>query len=235
MTHVGGAYSHALPGHAAAREDLAHPFEQRLFFAGEATHVHDYSTAHGAHDSGLRAAEEAIAALTSVAGMNATKSGSSGSSQSNCRASNACRSISMAKSQRHKAIIRQSFYKSSRPQRCETTQSSLSHAALPYSTEAISWYFRFVDSGRSLSEPGTSPLGGHRTAEVDVKRTLQIGTVGVVKGAPVMRMRVVGVPALNRSSQFQRLGDLGQFRRRAKPSSAGARTAWASAGRAVDW
>ena len=80
MTHVGGAYSYALPGHAAAREDLARPFEQRLFFAGEATHVHDYSTAHGAHDSGVRAAEEAIAALTSVAGMNATKSGSSGSS-----------------------------------------------------------------------------------------------------------------------------------------------------------
>jgi len=63
MTHVGGAYSYALPGHAAAREDLASPFEQRLFFAGEATHVHDYSTAHGAYDSGLRAAEEAIAAL----------------------------------------------------------------------------------------------------------------------------------------------------------------------------
>ena len=37
--------------------------EQRLFFAGEATHVHDYSTAHGAHDSGVRAAEEAMAAL----------------------------------------------------------------------------------------------------------------------------------------------------------------------------
>ena len=64
MTYVGGAYSHALPGHAAARGDLAHPFEERLFFAGEATHVHDYSTAHGAYDSGLRAAEEAIAALT---------------------------------------------------------------------------------------------------------------------------------------------------------------------------
>ena len=80
MTHVGGAYSHALPGHAAAREDLARPFEQRLFFAGEATHVHDYSTAHGAHDSGLRAAEEAIGALMSAAGTNATKSGSSGSS-----------------------------------------------------------------------------------------------------------------------------------------------------------
>ena len=79
MTHVGGAYSHALPGHAAARGDLAHPFEERLFFAGEATHVHDYSTAHGAYDSGVRAAGEAIAALTSAAGINATKSGSSGS------------------------------------------------------------------------------------------------------------------------------------------------------------
>jgi len=45
MTHVGGAYSHALPGHAAAGKDLARPFEQRLFFAGEATHVYDYSTA----------------------------------------------------------------------------------------------------------------------------------------------------------------------------------------------
>ena len=80
MTYVGGACSHALPGHAAARVDLAHPFEQRLFFAGEATHVHDYSTAHGAYDSGVRAAEEVIAALTPVAGTNATKHGSSGSS-----------------------------------------------------------------------------------------------------------------------------------------------------------
>src|SRR5271166_1516440 len=78
MTYVGGAYSHALPGHAAAREDLARPFEERLFFAGEATHVHDYSTAHGAHDSGLRAAEEAIADLASVADMNPAKSGSIG-------------------------------------------------------------------------------------------------------------------------------------------------------------
>ena len=80
MTYVGGAYSYALPGHASARRDLAHPFEERLFFAGEATHVDDYSTAHGAHDSGVRAAAEAISALTSVAGMSATKSGSSGSS-----------------------------------------------------------------------------------------------------------------------------------------------------------
>ncbi len=65
MTFVGGAYSHALPGHAAARKDLALPFEQRLFFAGEATHPDDFSTAHGAYDSGVRAAEQAIVALTS--------------------------------------------------------------------------------------------------------------------------------------------------------------------------
>ena len=63
MTYVGGAYSHALPGHAAARRDLARPFEHRLFFAGEATHANDFSTAHGSHDSGVRAAEEVIAAL----------------------------------------------------------------------------------------------------------------------------------------------------------------------------
>jgi monoamine oxidase len=77
MTHVGGAYSCALPRHAAARQDLARPFEQRLFFAGEATHVHDYSTAHGAHDSGVRAAEEAIAALASVADVKPAKARSS--------------------------------------------------------------------------------------------------------------------------------------------------------------
>jgi monoamine oxidase len=63
MTYVGGAYSHALPGNVGARKDLALPFEQRLFFAGEAAHAHDFSTAHGAYESGLRAAEEAIAAL----------------------------------------------------------------------------------------------------------------------------------------------------------------------------
>ena len=63
MATIGGAYSYARPGQAAARQDLARPFEQRLFFAGEATHRSDFSTAHGAHDSGVRAAEEALAAL----------------------------------------------------------------------------------------------------------------------------------------------------------------------------
>ena len=60
---IGGGYSHALPGCRAARSVLARPFDGRIFFAGEATHLHDFSTAHGAHDSGVRAAEEVIAAL----------------------------------------------------------------------------------------------------------------------------------------------------------------------------
>ena len=62
-TRIGGSYSHALPGQAAARQALARPFDNRIFFAGEATNPHDFSTAHGAHDSGVRAAEEAIGAL----------------------------------------------------------------------------------------------------------------------------------------------------------------------------
>jgi monoamine oxidase len=61
--HVGGAYSYALPGRVAERAALARPFEERLFFAGEATHASDFSTAHGGYLSGVRAAEEAIAAL----------------------------------------------------------------------------------------------------------------------------------------------------------------------------
>ena len=67
-THIGGGYSYALPGRAAARRLLARPFEDRLFFAGEATNGQDFSTAHGAHDSGVRAAQEAIAALQSRSG-----------------------------------------------------------------------------------------------------------------------------------------------------------------------
>ena len=62
-TRIGGGYSYALPGRAEARHELARPYDDRLFFAGEATSVQDFSTAHGAHDSGVRAAEEALAAL----------------------------------------------------------------------------------------------------------------------------------------------------------------------------
>jgi monoamine oxidase len=57
-----GAYSHALPGHAGDRAVLAAAVDGRLFFAGEATSPNFFSTAHGARDSGERAAQEAIAA-----------------------------------------------------------------------------------------------------------------------------------------------------------------------------
>jgi monoamine oxidase len=56
-----GSYSHALPGHADARAILAAPVEGQLFFAGEATHSTFFSTAHGAWESGRRAAGEVLA------------------------------------------------------------------------------------------------------------------------------------------------------------------------------
>jgi monoamine oxidase len=58
-----GSYSHALPGHAGARAVLAAPVDGRLFFAGEATSPNFFSTAHGARDSGERAAGEVVTAL----------------------------------------------------------------------------------------------------------------------------------------------------------------------------
>ena len=57
-----GSYSHALPGHAGMRAVLASPVDGRLFFAGEATSPNFFSTAHGARDSGERAAGEVVAA-----------------------------------------------------------------------------------------------------------------------------------------------------------------------------
>jgi monoamine oxidase len=56
-----GSYSHALPGHAGDRAVLAAPVDGRLFFAGEATSPNFFSTAHGARDSGERAAGEVVA------------------------------------------------------------------------------------------------------------------------------------------------------------------------------
>ncbi|WP_213775732.1 NAD(P)/FAD-dependent oxidoreductase [Bradyrhizobium sp. dw_78] len=57
-----GSYSHALPGHAGKRAVLAAPVDGRLFFAGEATSPNFFSTAHGALESGQRAAGEVLAA-----------------------------------------------------------------------------------------------------------------------------------------------------------------------------
>lgn len=61
-----GSYSHALPGHAGDRAVLAAPVDGRLFFAGEATCPNFFSTAHGARDSGERAAKEVLQALAKV-------------------------------------------------------------------------------------------------------------------------------------------------------------------------
>jgi monoamine oxidase len=52
-----GSYSHALPGHAGARAVLARPVSDRLCFAGEACSPLNFSTAHGAWESGLAAAD----------------------------------------------------------------------------------------------------------------------------------------------------------------------------------
>jgi monoamine oxidase len=58
-----GSYSHALPGRAGERAVLAAPVDGRLFFAGEACSPHAFSTAHGAWETGERAAREVLAAL----------------------------------------------------------------------------------------------------------------------------------------------------------------------------
>jgi monoamine oxidase len=54
---IRGSYSHALPGHAGARAVLARPVNERLCFAGEACSERDFSTAHGAWQSGIHAAD----------------------------------------------------------------------------------------------------------------------------------------------------------------------------------
>lgn len=67
MDWARGSYSHALPGEAGCRAELATPLGDRLFFAGEASHPTDFSTAHGAWESGIRAAGEALAFLEMTA------------------------------------------------------------------------------------------------------------------------------------------------------------------------
>jgi monoamine oxidase len=60
--YVRGCYAAALPGRYFARAELARPVEDRLFFAGEATHDIYMGDIHGAHLSGEAAAEAALAA-----------------------------------------------------------------------------------------------------------------------------------------------------------------------------
>ena len=58
-----GSYSHALPGKADNREVLAAPVNGRLFFAGEACSLNDFSTAHGAYLTGVEASDQVLAAF----------------------------------------------------------------------------------------------------------------------------------------------------------------------------
>ncbi len=58
-----GSYSYGCEGAHAMRAKLAAPVDQRLFFAGEHCSAADFSTAHGAYRTGVKAAEDAIRAL----------------------------------------------------------------------------------------------------------------------------------------------------------------------------
>ncbi len=58
-----GSYSYAMPGHHGDRAILGAPVDNRLFFAGEACSEVSFSTAHGAYQTGVDAAEQALVAL----------------------------------------------------------------------------------------------------------------------------------------------------------------------------
>ncbi len=62
-----GSYSYALPVFADCRQALAEPVDDRLFFAGEACSVGDFSTAHGAWQTGVTAADQVLAARKNAA------------------------------------------------------------------------------------------------------------------------------------------------------------------------
>ncbi|NIJ20544.1 monoamine oxidase [Sphingomonas naasensis] len=59
--HILGGYSHALPGRAEARRILATPIDPRIRFAGEACSPGEFSTVHGAYNSGVAAAKALLA------------------------------------------------------------------------------------------------------------------------------------------------------------------------------
>ncbi|MEW6122085.1 MAG: NAD(P)/FAD-dependent oxidoreductase [Pseudomonadota bacterium] len=65
--HIGGGYSCALPGQAHLRAHLLEPVGERIHFAGEAARLHDFSTCHGAHLSGIAAARRALGGAEAAA------------------------------------------------------------------------------------------------------------------------------------------------------------------------
>ena len=58
-----GAYSHAQPGHSAARKHLCEAVADTIFFAGEAASVSHYGTCHGAYISGQQTARRLVESL----------------------------------------------------------------------------------------------------------------------------------------------------------------------------
>lgn len=61
--YVRGSYSYPSPGEGNARETLAAPIQERLFFAGEACNVEGHiATVHGAMETAERAVEQILAA-----------------------------------------------------------------------------------------------------------------------------------------------------------------------------
>ena len=63
MPYIHGSYSYAVPGAADLRVQLAQTVDDRIFFAGEACSPNRFSTAHGAYETGLAAAEAVSATL----------------------------------------------------------------------------------------------------------------------------------------------------------------------------
>jgi monoamine oxidase len=58
-----GSYSYALAGKAHLRAVYGQPIDDRIFIAGEAASPHSFSTAHGAAETGIAAAQAALTAL----------------------------------------------------------------------------------------------------------------------------------------------------------------------------
>jgi monoamine oxidase len=65
--YIGGSYSHARIGRADQRAILAASVDGRIHFAGEACHPFDFSTAHGAYETGGTAASAVIGEAATIA------------------------------------------------------------------------------------------------------------------------------------------------------------------------